>query len=120
MGEREQRDTHHLSVKQRVDYLESIIGDNAEKHAKELAETKSPATKIAQEVKAATENRHGSIAERLEGVEKHQGEASSMLAMELRNTHTKIDQMYSRLSVVKDAWVGAEQPTSPTLGRRNV
>jgi len=117
--EREQRDTHHLSVKQRVDYLESIIGDTAEKHAKELAEAKSAATRVAQEVKAATETRHGSIAERLEGLEKNQGEASSKLSQELRATHSKIDQMYSRLSVVKDAWVGPESPTSPSMGRRN-
>mmetsp|Transcript_105874 Transcript_105874/g.265100 ORF Transcript_105874/g.265100 Transcript_105874/m.265100 type:complete len:978 (+) Transcript_105874:186-3119(+) len=118
--EREQRDTHHMSVKQRVDYLESVIGDNAEKHAKELAETKTVAAKIAQEVKAATENRHGSIAERLEGLEKTQGDASNKLAQELRSTHQKIDQMYSRLSVVKDAWVGgAESPTSPSMARRS-
>lgn len=92
--EAEQRAGHHASLNERVDNLETRVGDNADKHAK-LADN------------------HGSIEERLEALQRSHGESAGKLTQDLRVAHQKIDSMYARLLAVKDAW--KSPPCSPAV-----
>jgi chromosome segregation ATPase len=127
--DRDHRESHHATVKQRVEFLESLVGDNADKHARELAETKAVTAKVAAELKNTSSSAHGSIADRLDKLERSHGESFKKLSDEMASTHSRIDQLYSRMTVVKDAWITDAphsptspslrlHPTSPTLGRR--
>lgn len=106
------QDLHQATVKQRVEYLESLIGDNADRHAKEVAEAKVIATKIANEAKSDFLLHHGSIADRLADLENVTTETAKHNAEELQAAHSRLDQMSCRFNIVKDAWV-SDQPTSP-------
>ena len=52
MNERE-REQHHATVQDRVQYLKENIGDNADKHARELAAHGDAHSKLASKAKSA-------------------------------------------------------------------
>jgi len=116
--DKDQMEARHNSVKHRVEFLENVISDNAEKHSKALSETRSLATKLASEVKTAQDSGHRSLAERVSSIERTQDESTTKISKEIRATHSTIDQLYDRLSMVKDAW-SCEAPQSPSLPIRS-
>merc|ERR1712060_679471 len=114
--ERGERDRVHASMRRRVECLEFTLGEHGDRHSKELSEVKALTDKLMSDSRSAQQGRqHGSLAERLECLEKHTGESVKRLSAELLTTHSKIDQLYTRLTVVKDAWV-TESPHSASTG----
>jgi len=106
--EQEARGMHHASINERVDYLEGVLGDNAEKHAQELARLASNHQKLTGELKARSEV-HSSVSERIATLEKACVDTAERQGREARATRAKFDAFTSRLTVVKDAW-GRETP----------
>ena len=68
MNERE-RGRHHATVQDRVQYLRENIGDNADKHARELAAHGDAHSKLASEAKSA-QVFHGTLEQRIENLER--------------------------------------------------
>lgn len=102
-------DAHQAAITERVEYLENLVGDNADKHARELADHRNLATKLASELKAR-EAHHGTMEQRLTKLESIHGDSATKLTQELRAAHLKIDNMYGRLVAVKDAWRADSPP----------
>eukprot|EP00930_Biecheleria_cincta_P083353 TRINITY_DN72938_c0_g1_i1.p1 TRINITY_DN72938_c0_g1~~TRINITY_DN72938_c0_g1_i1.p1 ORF type:complete len:1818 (+),score=410.71 TRINITY_DN72938_c0_g1_i1:251-5455(+) len=96
-SEQKARDSHHASVQERLQYLEKVIGDNADKHAKDLDDHKNTFGKAMGENKTLHE-RHAGVTERIAFLEQAIGESADKHAQELAATHTKLEQIHSRLS----------------------
>lgn len=100
-------EVHHASMHERIQYIESVIGDSADKHARELDALKAAHDKhnqaLAKHAKGCRDL-EGSIAERLDNLENNQTESASKTMQELLAAHQKIDNMYTRFVAVKDAW----------------
>ncbi|CAE8688874.1 unnamed protein product [Polarella glacialis] len=97
---REKLDTVHASVSERLNYLESIIGDSADKHVKELESVKVASSKLATEAKARDAH-HASVAERLDYVEKLMGDSMDKHNREIQVAHSKLEQVQSRVVEVE-------------------
>lgn len=106
--EQEERGNHHASMNERLDYLESVIGDNADKHASEIASVVSGHQKLYGEL-GSHGNNHASTAERVSKLEKAAVDVAQRQEREGRATQAKLDVMAKRFSIVKEAW-GLETP----------
>jgi len=109
--EQEERGSHHASLNERVDFLEGAIGDNAEKHARELAQLVSGHQKLSGDMKSRGDG-HGAVVERVNKLEKVVGETAERQTRDSRAVKAKFESFISRLSAVKEAWV-QETPRSP-------
>merc|ERR1711920_699978 len=106
--EKEERGSHHASLGERVDFLESLIGDNAEKHAREIAAVATGHQKLQGELKSRGEG-HSTVSERVNKLEKAVSDAAERQARELSSARAKLESFSNRFSVVRDAW-GQETP----------
>eukprot|EP00437_Effrenium_voratum_P048577 CAMPEP_0181520418 /NCGR_PEP_ID=MMETSP1110-20121109/66298_1 /TAXON_ID=174948 /ORGANISM="Symbiodinium sp., Strain CCMP421" /LENGTH=1322 /DNA_ID=CAMNT_0023650903 /DNA_START=50 /DNA_END=4018 /DNA_ORIENTATION=+ len=89
---------HHATLRERVDYLESALGDSSDKHARELEGLKAAHSRLQTESKAKDAH-HSSVGERLGYLERLIGDSADKHAKELAAAHDKIAQMHSRLAV---------------------
>lgn len=96
-GEQKARESHHSSVQERLQYLEKIIGDNADKHVRDLDDHKNTFGKAIAESKTL-HDRHAGVIERISFLEQAIGESADRHAQELAATHTKLEQLHGRLS----------------------
>jgi len=70
--EKDAREAHHASVQERLNYLEGLLGDSADKHEQHVAAleaVKSASNKLASEARARAaqhDDKHGSLSERLD------------------------------------------------------
>jgi len=96
-GEQKARDAHHSSVEDRLRFLESVIGDNADKHSKDLEDHRSAHGKAVNDMKALYD-KHASTIERLNYLEQAIGDSADKHAQELFAAHTKIEQLHGRLA----------------------
>jgi len=85
----------HASMAQRVDYLESALGDSADKHAKALEDVHA---KLLDSGKASDDH-HESLAERISDLEKRSSQG-------VKAAYAKIEQLNSRFIAVQEAWKG--------------
>eukprot|EP00931_Biecheleriopsis_adriatica_P025225 TRINITY_DN15541_c0_g1_i2.p1 TRINITY_DN15541_c0_g1~~TRINITY_DN15541_c0_g1_i2.p1 ORF type:complete len:1858 (-),score=462.88 TRINITY_DN15541_c0_g1_i2:61-5634(-) len=99
-SQKTQLDAHHASLRERVDFLETTVGDNADKHSKALAEVRSAHTKLAHESKSK-EATSVSLGDRLQYLEKVIGDSASKHAQEIQAAHAKIDAMHGRVAMVE-------------------
>ena len=90
-------EAQHVSMKERMDYLESLVGDSAQAHAKHLQELKSHHSKLAAEAKHR-DTHHASMAERVSYLEKLLNDSADKHAEALAQAHAKLDHMHGRLS----------------------
>mmetsp|Transcript_28375 Transcript_28375/g.51223 ORF Transcript_28375/g.51223 Transcript_28375/m.51223 type:complete len:660 (+) Transcript_28375:57-2036(+) len=102
---------HHASLQERVVFLEKTIGDSADKHtahtrALEEVRKASDAAKghhsdqldrLSRE-KEALHAKHASVEERLKFLETSLGDSADRHHQELKSTHSKIDQLHSKLA----------------------
>jgi len=109
--ERDQRDSHNVSVKHRVEHLESVISSNTDRHARDIAEAKSHAARLANEARAGAGRGAGSI-EALEGAHHETREAVRRLSQELEATRTRVDGVCKRLAIAKEAFEGPHVPAA--------
>jgi len=104
--DKDARDGHHASLNERVDYLEGAMGDNADKHAKQLELLSSGHQKLTSELKAKGD---GGFIDRVSKLEKVVTECSEKQSRDARVLNSKFECFHTRLSVVKDAW-GQDTP----------
>ena len=95
----------HSSVSERLSYLEGLMGESAELHARELESLKTSHSRMASEVKARDAH-HATVSQRLDYIEKLLGDSADKHAQELRAAHSKIDQVHQRVtgSQQEDPW----------------
>ncbi|CAE7573833.1 unnamed protein product, partial [Symbiodinium sp. CCMP2456] len=87
----------HSSVSERLSYLEGLMGESAELHARELESLKTSHSRMASEVKARDAH-HATVSQRLDYIEKLLGDSADKHAQELRAAHSKIDQVHQRVT----------------------
>merc|ERR1740121_3610196 len=109
--EQDERGGHHASINERVDYLENVIGTNADKHAKELEKLARSHKELTGELKAKGDSHEG-VTERVSKLEKALVETAERQAREAKATKAKFESFSMKLSVVKEAW-GSDTPRSP-------
>merc|ERR1719382_1816441 len=78
--------THHASIPERMDYLESLLGDSADKHSKELAQLKDAHGKHAQDLQAlkGIHSTHATMGQRIDYLEKMLGDSADKHQAELK------------------------------------
>lgn len=96
-SQKAQQDAVHASLRERVEFLESSIGDNADKHGKALAELRASHAKLVTDSKSK-ETAHSSLTERLQYIEQLLGDSASKHAQELADARAKLDDMHARVS----------------------
>jgi len=106
--EQEERGNHHASINERVDYLESVLGDNADKHSQEIAQIVSGHQKLQGELKSRGDI-HASVGDRVSKLERALADTAERQVRDSKVTQAKLDAFNNRFSVVKDAW-GQETP----------
>jgi len=97
---KEKRDVHHLTVQERLDYLEGQMGAAAAKHdthAQAFETQKADHTKMARDVKAH-ELHHQSTNERLSLVESALRDHKDKHGNELANAQKKLDHFQGRMT----------------------
>merc|ERR1719491_670543 len=67
--EKEERSNHHASLNERLDYLESVIGDNADSHMSGLAEVVSIHQKLSGDLKSCGDS-HSAVSDRVSKLER--------------------------------------------------
>lgn len=117
-NEKEMRDTHHATLKERVDYIESLLGESAETHRQELENLKSAQSKHAKEGKAR-DTGHASLLERLEGLERNVGEAHGKQSQELAAAHARLEQVHGRLHACEKQGQSLEEVHKAHAGMAN-
>lgn len=98
--EKEARDGHHASVQERLNYLESILGDSADKHEKHirsLEAQKASHAKLSGELKALDQH-HACLSERLQELERTWGDLADKHSQELQGAHAKIESLHGRMA----------------------
>lgn len=96
-NEKATSDAHHATTRERLDYLEGLLGSNADKHFKEIEALKTSHTKLSTESKQR-DGHHSTMSERLNFLEQLLGDSADKHAQELAVAHAKLDQMHGRLS----------------------
>ncbi|CAE7633212.1 unnamed protein product [Symbiodinium pilosum] len=96
-SQKTQQEASHASLRERVEFLESSIGDNADKHGKALAELKTSHQKLMTDAKTK-ETAHSSMSERLVYLEQLLGDSATKHAQELADARAKLDDMHARVS----------------------
>jgi len=84
-------DKHHASVSERLEYIETLLGDSAEKHTRELEALKAAHAKLTKE-RDGVASHQGSLNQRVELLEKALSDAVDKHATELeqiRGAHGK-------------------------------
>merc|ERR1719193_2326895 len=85
---------HHASLPERMDYLEQVLGDSADKHAKELADIRAAHAKFAEahgkhakdlEGLKRIHAHHATLQERIDYLEKNIGDSADKHFEELQN-----------------------------------
>eukprot|EP00434_Breviolum_minutum_P006355 symbB.v1.2.005608.t1/scaffold324.1/size254390/5 len=102
-------DLHHATLKERVDYLESMMGDSADHHKKVTEEHKANHAKLANELRAR-EASHASLADRVGYMEQRMGDSFAKHAQELATAMAKMDAVHGRVSeerVAREAHVAS-------------
>lgn len=94
--------THHATIEDRVNYLESVLGESVEKHNVELAQMRSAHAKHSGDAKAR-EAQHATFEERLKHLEKVLGDSADRHDQELRGAHAKLEQLHGRLQEERKA-----------------
>ncbi|CAJ1435730.1 unnamed protein product, partial [Effrenium voratum] len=95
--EKEDLQARHMSLGERVDYLEKLLGESGEKHAQELEKVKAKHAKDLEASSAKLQGHHLGMQERLEFLEGKLGDSAEKHAKELGNVHNKVDQLHSKL-----------------------
>jgi len=95
--EHERRGDHHLSLKDRVDYLEKAIVDSAERNLGGIESLKASHSKLVLEAKSQ-ESQHASLAERLSYVEKAFNDSHDRHGQDLAATKATLDQVQGRIA----------------------
>jgi len=99
--EKTQLEAHHATLKERVDFLETTLGDNVDKHAKALDALRKDHTKLLGESKvkhSQFEVQHSSVSDRLAYLEKLIGDSADRHKEELDSAHSKIETLHGRVS----------------------
>eukprot|EP00435_Cladocopium_sp_Y103_P019798 s4945_g4.t2 len=104
-------DLHHATLKERVNYLESMMGDSADHHRKALEEHKANHAKLSNELRAreanhaklsnelrAREASHATLADRMSYIEQQMGDSFEKHAKDLAAAVAKMDAMHGRVS----------------------
>jgi len=95
-NEKEVRDSHTTSLRERVDILESTVDASAQKYQNDLEVLKNAHSKHACEAKAR-ETSHASMTERIESLERVVNEAHSKLCQDVASSHMAFDQVHRRV-----------------------
>eukprot|EP00435_Cladocopium_sp_Y103_P017415 s4945_g4.t1 len=90
-------DLHHATLKERVNYLESMMGDSADHHRKALEEHKANHAKLSNELRAR-EASHATLADRMSYIEQQMGDSFEKHAKDLAAAVAKMDAMHGRVS----------------------
>ena len=98
--DKSEREQHHATVQDRVQYLEKVIGDNADKHARELAAHKDAHSKLASEAKSA-QVFHDTLEQRIENLERALRDTTGKLDKKLTTTASKVDVVHGKMSIIK-------------------
>eukprot|EP00933_Yihiella_yeosuensis_P034921 TRINITY_DN2841_c3_g2_i1.p1 TRINITY_DN2841_c3_g2~~TRINITY_DN2841_c3_g2_i1.p1 ORF type:complete len:1158 (+),score=286.19 TRINITY_DN2841_c3_g2_i1:162-3476(+) len=89
-------DAHHSSLNERMDYLESRLGESLDKNSKELEQMRVSHGRMTTDQKARDAH-HASVAERLDYLEKAMGDSADKHTQEIQATHLKVEQMNTRV-----------------------
>jgi len=125
------RDAKHQSIEERLEAIESSLGDVGSRHSKELRMLGDNHDKHAKALEDATSKhddmhgrisaweashakllsdvrnrdaKHQTIEQRLEALESGMTEIGSRQSKELKQTRTKLDMVNGQLAAVRDAW----------------
>jgi len=101
--EQDARNNHHSTLNERVDYLEGVLGDNADKHAREVAEIASGHQKLHGSLKSQGDG-HGAFVERVNKLEKAFAECTENQARQAKAITVRFDSFSNKLHAVSDAW----------------
>eukprot|EP00434_Breviolum_minutum_P003137 symbB.v1.2.002762.t1/scaffold141.1/size300911/13 len=112
---------HHATLGDRVDYLEKLMGDSADKHTNELGQAHTKLDQLRGRLtaleavgvtvesmkqnhsvlmaeKAKRDAHHASISERVDYIEKQLGDSADQHSQDLKAAHAKLDQLHGRLA----------------------
>mmetsp|Transcript_51792 Transcript_51792/g.150580 ORF Transcript_51792/g.150580 Transcript_51792/m.150580 type:complete len:1459 (-) Transcript_51792:92-4468(-) len=96
-NEKDMRDSHHATLKERIDYIEHLLGESAEKHRQDMENLKGAHSKHAMEAKARQTD-HATLSERVETMERFLGDAHGRYSQDITAAHTALDKAMSRLA----------------------
>jgi len=107
---------HHNTVMERIEYLEKLMGDSIEKHARELAAAHARADSfhghVAQTIEQVEQHKndrdqfaetHATMRERVEYLERLLGDSMDKHTQELAAAHAKLDELHSHVSRERSA-----------------
>lgn len=94
--EKEELRAHHMSLTERMDYLETLLGESAEKHAQELETFKDKHAKLDAGANKLRSH-HAGLEERMEYLEAKIGDSFDKHAKELSNVHAKVEELHGKL-----------------------
>merc|ERR1719296_282964 len=105
------KDAKHAGLQERVDYLESLLGDSADRHAKELEALKaahashasavSKHAKFLDDHKDSMSGHHDTLKERIDDIENILGLHADKHGDGLAEAASKMDQLHTRLAAVE-------------------
>merc|ERR1719193_2167184 len=90
-------DSHHATMKERVDYLENALGSSAEKHIKEVEALKAAHARLSTESKTR-DSFHATITERVSFIEQQLGDSADKHTKALVEAQGKMDLLHGRLT----------------------
>lgn len=94
--EKEELRAHHMPLTERMDYLETLLGESAEKHAQELETFKDKHAKLDAGANKLCSH-HAGLEERMEYLEAKIGDSFDKHAKELSNVHAKVEELHGKL-----------------------
>lgn len=102
--QREKEDLHarHLSLGERVDYLEKLLVESAEKHTQEIEKFKAKHAKDLDASASKMQSHHAGLQERLEYLESKIGDSAAKFTKELSNMHAKMQELHGKLQDEKN------------------
>jgi len=98
--EKTQLEAQQATLKERVDFLETTIGDSVEKHSRALDALRKEQIKLSGDTKvrhSQLDVHHSSVNDRLAYLEKTVGDSAEQHQEELSAAHSKIEQLHGRL-----------------------
>eukprot|EP00931_Biecheleriopsis_adriatica_P053814 TRINITY_DN31597_c0_g1_i1.p1 TRINITY_DN31597_c0_g1~~TRINITY_DN31597_c0_g1_i1.p1 ORF type:complete len:1140 (-),score=353.53 TRINITY_DN31597_c0_g1_i1:87-3215(-) len=101
--EKERRDSNQTSLKERLDYLENVLGESAQRHHRELEDARMSQAKSASEAQAR-EALLEALSERLQRLEASVGEAMQQTSQDRRAIEAKVEQLKEKFADVGSAW----------------
>eukprot|EP00435_Cladocopium_sp_Y103_P040911 s2194_g11.t1 len=102
--QREKEDLHarHMLLGERVDYLEKLLGESAEKHTQEIEKFKAKHAKDLDASASKMQSHHAGLQERLEYLESKICDSADKHAKELSNMHAKMQELHGKLQDEKN------------------